>query len=110
MLWLEETGGDRDKLKEYFNVEFPPHVTADPNATGPTTVLSRCPIPLLHTIKLNPVNHILQYWAKEVKGAGGEKGWPGLEEWFKELHVVKDNYHGKKFEGNLKFYCTKNPI
>ena len=85
-----ETGGDRAKLKNYKNVEFGHLLGIDPNSNLPTLVLSVVPIPLLHTILLNPCNHIL----KHLNGV-----WPELETWLQSLHVVRDHYQGDKFEG-----------
>ena len=88
--WLAETGGDRTKLKEYFNVEFPPLIASKTDSGSPTLVLQCVPIPLLHTLLLNPCNHILKHLG-EV--------WPQLKEWLKRLGVVMESYHGDKFEG-----------
>ena len=94
--WRAETNSNRKKLKDYFNVEFPPLIptnTKSPNDTeSPTVTLvhTKLPIALLHTILLNPCNHLIQH----LSGV-----WPGLEGWLQGLHVVRDNYHGEKFEG-----------
>ena len=90
--WRDETGGDRAQLKEYFNSEYPPLLTPTPGATGPTTVLSRIPIPLLHTLLLNPANHILAHLTSV---------WPPLDNFFGELHVTREDYHGGSFEGTI---------
>ena len=92
--WVAETNSDRSKLKNYFNVEFPPLIPTDTESGATTLVHTRVPIALLHTILLNPVNHL-------VKHLGGV--WPGLEGWLQGLHVVRENYHGEKFEG--KEHC-----
>ena len=69
--WRRETGGDRDRLKEY-----------------------EMPIPLLHSLRLNPTNHILGHLAGVF---------PGLEQFYHELSVVKEDYHGgEKFEGEFR--------
>ena len=89
--WFVETGGDRAKLKDYFNVEYLPLLGSNPNDTTSTTLVLQCvPIALLHTILLNPCNHVLKHL---------EDIWPQLSEWLKTLNVVRDNYHGDKFEG-----------
>ena len=100
--WIKETGGDRDKLKQFFNSEFPPLITsvADPSPTqpaAPTLVLHRVPPPLLHTVLLNPTNHLLVH-------LGGV--WPGLHDFLKGIHVVKDNFFGGKFQGVIPFYVV----
>ena len=87
-----ETGGDRTKLQKYKNVEFKQLLGIDPNLTSPTLVLSVVPIAHLHTLLLNPCNHILKHLVAV---------WPELEEWLKSLHVVRDQYHGDKFEGKI---------
>ena len=88
--WLEETGGDRSKLKNYYNCEHLPLIGVDPDATTATLVHSRVPIALLHTLLLNPTNLLLKH-------LGGV--WPQLGAWLKGLHVVKEAYHGETFEG-----------
>ena len=88
--WFGETSGDRTKLKEYFNVEFLPLIGSNPNPNSSTLVLQCVPIALLHTILLNPCNHLIKHL---------EEAWPQLTEWLKDLKVVKDRYHGDKFEG-----------
>ena len=91
--WRRETGGDRERLKDYENVEFEPLVPAIPGATAPTPILAVMPIPLLHSLRLNPTNHILSHLAGVF---------PGLEQFYRELSVVKEDYHGgDKFEGEL---------
>jgi hypothetical protein len=90
--WAVETNYDRSKLKHYFNVEFLPLIPTNPDATTATLVHTRLPIALLHTLLLNPTNHILKH-------LGGV--WPGFEGWLQGLHVVKESYHGEKFEGEL---------
>ena len=88
--WLEETGGDRSKLKNYYNCEHLPLIGVDPDATTATLVHSRVPIALLHTLLLNPTNHLLKH-------LGGV--WPELAAWLRGLHLVKEAYHGETFEG-----------
>ena len=97
--WAAETNRDRSKLKNYYNVEFLPLIPtatapapapATATATATTLVHTMVPIALLHTILLNPCNHVIQH----LSGV-----WPGLEGWLQGLHVVRDNYHGEKFEG-----------
>ena len=88
-------GGDRTLLKHFWNAEFPCLLpaTQDNSTTlphAPTPIMARLPIPLLHCLKLNPVNHLLNAFNER---------WEGLELWLKELHVVKDDYFGGKFEG-----------
>ena len=88
-------GGDRALLKHFWNVEFPCLLptTLDTSSTlphAPTPILARLPPPLLHCLKLNPVNHLLDALKER---------WDGLIPWLKELHVVKDDYFGGKFQG-----------
>ena len=91
--WLAETGGDRSKLKNYYNCEHLPLIGVDPNATTATLVHSRVPIALLHTLLLNPTNHVLKH-------LGGV--WPELAAWLRGLHLVKEAYHGETFEGKKR--------
>ena len=88
--WFGETNGDRTKLKEYFNVEFLPLIGSNQNPNSSTLVLQCVPIALLHTLLLNPCNHLIKHL---------EEAWPQLTGWLKDLEVVKDRYHGDKFEG-----------
>ena len=91
--WRRETGGNRERLKDYENVEFEPLVPVIPGATSSTPILAIMPIPLLHSLRLNPTNHILSHLAGVF---------PGLEQFYRELSVVKEDYHGgDKFEGEL---------
>ena len=98
--WAAETNRDRSKLKNYYNVEFLPLIpTATATATATTLVHTMVPIALLHTILLNPCNHVIQH----LSGV-----WPGLEGWLQGLHVVRDNYHGEKFEGKETAAISKS--
>ena len=96
--WAAETNRDRSKLKNYYNVEFLPLIPTDQSAAT-TLVHTMVPIALLHTILLNPCNHVIQH----LSGV-----WPGLEGWLQGLHVVRDNYHGEKFEGKETAAISKS--
>ena len=52
--------------------------------------LVKIPPPPLHTFRLGPVNHLLDHLGNL---------YPELEQHLADLHVVKENYHGKTFEG-----------
>ena len=96
--WVAKTNSDRSKLKHFYNVEFPPLIPTDHESATATLVHTKLPIALLHTILLNPCNHFI----KHLAGV-----WPGLEGWLQGLHVVRDNYHGEKFEGKESAAISK---
>ena len=56
--WVKETGGNRDKLKDFFNVEFLPLFSCKGDL--PTKILTKIPPPPLHTFRLGPVNHLIK--------------------------------------------------
>ena len=92
-MWTEQTGEDRARLKDFYNVEFRPLIEPDPATARTlvaTKVLELIPIPKLHTCLLNPCNHLV--------GALLET-WPPLADWLAGIHVTIDDYHGGKFEG-----------
>ena len=94
--WVRQSGGNRAKLKDYYNVEFQPlFTTYRPNWEGPllpTYILTKIPPPPLHTFRLGPVNHLLEALGKL---------YPELEQHLAHLHVLKDDYHGKTIEGEI---------
>ena len=97
-------GGDRALLQHYDNAEFPCLLPTTPDSSStlphaPTTIMSRLPLPLLHNLKLNTVNHLLEHFGRR---------WEGLIMWLKEIHVVKDDYFGGTFEGESfqLFLCS----
>lgn len=53
------------------------------------------PIPVLHCLKLGPVNHIIMA-LREV--------YPGVDEKLALMHLVLSAYHGGSYEGNE---CSK---
>jgi hypothetical protein len=93
--WLEETDGDRDQLKDYFNSEFLPLVATNPD--GPTLVIEVFPIAELHTLLLNPVNHLVKGLEETCKAE--EVGEDVVEGWLKNINVKRAAYQGKNFEG-----------
>ena len=54
-------------------------------------VLMKIPPPALHVCLLGPTNDIIKHL---------QKVYPGVREELEKLYVVKENYHGKTFEGN----------
>jgi hypothetical protein len=96
-LWEEETDGDRRQLKNFFNCEFPPLPAT--NADGPTLVLEVIPIAELHTILINPVNHLIKGLeeACEASGVGVEE----VRGWLITIRVRRAAYQGKNFEGEF---------
>ena len=66
--WLEETGGDRDKLKDYFNCEFDPLFPTNPDR--PTLVIEVAPTAELHTVLINPTNHLITGLQETCKAEG----------------------------------------
>ena len=93
--WLEETGGDRSKLMNFMNVEFAPLLALHPESAN-TLVLDRVAVALLHTVKLNPCNHILRHLESGHKEEVGA--------FYRRLQVVKDDYQGQKFEGECNVH------
>ena len=93
--WLEETGGDRSKLMNFMNVEFAPLLALHPESAN-TLVLDRVAVALLHTVKLNPCNHIMRHLESGHKEEVGA--------YYRRLQVVKDNYQGQKFEGECNLH------
>ena len=63
--WIQERGGNRNRLKSYYNVEFLHLLPKDPQVTGPTTVLKVVVVALLHSLLLNPTNHILNHLGEQ---------------------------------------------
>jgi hypothetical protein len=94
--WVEETDSDRRQLKNYDNCEFPPLV-ASSNPNGHTLVLEMVPIAELHTILLNPVNHLVKSLeeASEASGVGVEE----VRDWLLAIGVRRAAYQAKSFEG-----------
>jgi hypothetical protein len=93
--WLEETGGDRDKLKDYFNCEFDPLFPTNPDR--PTLVIEVFPIAELHTVLINPTNHLITGLQETCKAEG--VGEDAVEGWLKNIGVKRAAYQGKSFEG-----------
>ena len=95
--WRNTTMGVRGRLKDFFNVEFEPLFSTNrPSWEGPllpTYILLKIPPPPLHTIRLGPVNHLIAYL---------DKLYPELQGHLARLHVLKEDYHGKTFEGEDK--------
>ena len=87
--WLEETGGDRDKLKDYFNCQNQPLL--NPNGTGDTKVLLVSPPPPLHNGKLGPVNDLMELSAQICPNE--------TSQYLKENHITKEAYHGGELIG-----------
>ena len=54
--WKVETGGDRKRLKDYFNYEFTPLLPVPPE----DLILQNVPPPPLHLVDLGPINIILR--------------------------------------------------
>jgi len=93
--WVEETDSDRRQLKNYFNCEFPPRVPSNPD--GPTLILEVVPIALLHTILLNPVNHMVKGLEEACEAAG--VGVEEVRDWLLAIGVRRAAYQAKSFEG-----------
>jgi len=102
--WAEETNRDRRQLKNYFNCEFPPLVASNPD--GHTLVLEVVPIAELHTILLNPVNHLVKGLEESCEAAG--VGVEEVRDWLLAIGVRRAAYQAKSFEGkhfqNLKYF------
>jgi len=84
---------NRDKLKEYHNVEFSPLINTENKGTA---VIAIVPPPPLHTIKLGPVNHL---WVLLRKLCPLQ-----VLEFEGMMHLYLEDYHGGCYEGNQ---CSK---
>ena len=78
----------RNLLKLYGSSEFVPLLTAQDGQ--PSRVMDIIPIPVLHCIKLGPVNHIIKALC-EV--------YPGVDDRLCRMHLVMSAYHGGQYEG-----------
>jgi len=74
---------NRDKLKEYHNVEFSPLINTENKGTA---VIAIVPPPPLHTIKLGPVNHL---WVLLRKLCPLQ-----VQEFEGMMHLYLEDYHG----------------
>ena len=86
--WMKETHGNRDLLKKYNNVEYLPILSGDEEMT----ILVKIPPPPLHVCLLGPTNLIINAL---------EKVYPGVVTALDKMHLVRENYQGKTFEGIL---------
>ena len=86
--WLMETHGDRNRLKEFNNVEHAAIVKFDKN----TKILHKIPPPPLHVCLLGPTNTILQNL---------EKVYPKITSILDSLFLPRESYQGKTYEGNI---------
>ena len=84
--WLQETGGDRKKLADYNNCEFEPMDIFPPIGV----IMQHVPIPELHLL-LGVVNRLYKECVTVL---------PQCEQWSKQLHLVREKYFSKTFEGN----------
>ena len=84
--WLERTSGDRTRLSDFFNCEFEPM----DNFPASGVVMEHIPIPELHCL-LGVTNKLYSECEKEL---------PAIEQWSKQLHLVRERYFSKTFEGN----------
>ena len=88
--WLEETKGDRSQLQKFNNVEHEAIVSFDEDSR----ILVKIPPPALHVCLIGPVNYIIQQL---------EKVYPSVSDEIKRLHIVRERYQGKTFEGVYHF-------
>ena len=94
--WQELTGGDRSKLKNYFNVEFHP-LLEDKNSL----VLFLLPPPPLHLLLLGQGNKLWETLEKIcIQRFGKNIQNNPLMKFAKKINVVKAPFHGKTFNGN----------
>ena len=87
--WIEETGADSSKLKDYFNCKN--QSLLNKSASGETKVIESCPPPPLHTVKLGPVNGLLELLS--------EKCPEETKEFLVNNYITKEAYHGGELEG-----------
>ena len=91
--WVNHSGNKSD-LKKYYNCSQKPLIDGI-CGEGPTQVLRICPPPTLH-LKIGIVNKIIDAILVHF---------PPLEDWFcQNLHITRDEYHGKTYEGILCFF------
>ena len=88
--WLRETNGDRSQLQKFNNVEHEAIVSFDEDSR----ILVKIPPPALHVCLLGPVNYIIQQL---------EKVYPSVSDEIERLHIVRERYQGKTFEGVYHF-------
>ena len=79
---------------DFYNVEFRPIIEKGCDGEE-TAILEKIPPPPLH-LKLGAVNSLLDLMERLDQEA--------YNAFVKCLHIVKENYHGKTFEGNE---CSK---
>ena len=84
--WLEEGNGDRSQLQKFNNVEKEALVSFDENEK----ILVKIPPPALHVCLIGPVNMIINQL---------EKVYPEVSKDIERLHIVRERYQGKTFEG-----------
>ena len=87
--WIDETGADPSKLKDYFNCKNKSLLKA--NNSGATKVIEACSPPPLHTVKLGPVNGLLDLLTENCPEE--------TKEFLLENHITKEAYHGGELEG-----------
>ncbi len=85
--WREQTGGDRKKLKNFFNCEFEPLMVH----LGDEPVLVHLPPPPLHLVDLGPVNNVL-HSLEETCG--------DFTDAWRTIGVKREVFHGRNFNGN----------
>ena len=83
-----ETHGDRNKLKDFNNVEHAAVVKFDQN----TKILHKIPPPPLHVCLLGPTNTIIQNL---------EKVYPNITSVLDSFFLPRESYQGKTYEGNI---------
>ena len=83
-----ETHGDRNKLKDFNNVEHAAVVKFDQN----TKILHKIPPPPLHVCLLGPTNTIIQSL---------EKVYPNITLVLDSFFLPRESYQGKTYEGNI---------
>ena len=89
--WSDSSGIRKD-LKMYFNCCQKPLIGI--YEEGSTQVLKICPPPALH-LMMGVVNKIID---------GILVHFPPLESWLLEnLHITREDYHGKNYEGSVNF-------
>ena len=84
--WMEEGKGDRSQLQRFNNVENEALVSFDENEK----ILVKIPPPALHVCLISPVNYIINQL---------EKVYPDISKDIERLHIVRERYQGKTFEG-----------
>ena len=95
--WWEKGRGNRARLMVMeFEALFIPYRPDWQGPLLPTSILAKIPPPPLHSFCLGPVNHLVDHLGQL---------YPELEQHLVNLHLVREDYHEKTFEGEC-YKCS----